>query len=389
MFKVFFASTTNQARFRSPCLRIPGTVALSATLFLSPVQIFAQDEDTVESLQAKIASMEKQFAAVTKDRDSLYDQLSSTIDEVEALEKKAAVIDTGRSHIREQYYALSEKSSAQEEETNRLVESSLAQIKSALQERDDALARVAASDKKTASARNGNALTRNQLINAKQDISSLKNRMDFLDIQLAKAEGDLASANSRASASENRLAFLEIQLAKAQSDLAAANSQAAAAEAIVASAPPVDWADTLSGSLAAQYSGLKDVEVTALPGNRVAVRIGNNGLFGSGASRLSGDGGRLLSRIGDALKGQTDARILVLGHTDNIPVGANSSYVDNTDLSNRRALEAMRYLGDAVGIPFDRLSSTGLADNYPVASNDTAEGRALNRRIELELSPLR
>ena len=126
-----------------------------------------------------------------------------------------------------------------------------------------------------------------------------------------------------------------------------------------------------------------------MPGNRVAVSIGNNGLFGIGASRLSGAGGRLLSRIGDALKDQTDARILVLGHTDNIPVGVNSSYVDNTDLSNRRALEAMRHLGDAVGIPFDRLSSTGLADNYPVASNDTKEGRALNRRIELELSPLR
>ena len=389
MFKVIFASTPNKVRFRSPFLKVLCISSISAALFLPSLQVSAQDEDTVESLKAKIASMEKQFAAVTKDRDSLYEQLSSTIDEIEALETKNADINTGRNHIRERYFALSEKSSAQEEETNRLVQSSLAQIKSALQERDDALAKIAASDKKTASARNGNALTRNQLINAKQDISSLKNRMGFLDIQLAKAEGDLASANSRASASENRLAFLEIQLAKAQGDLAAASSQAAAAQAIVASGPPVDWADKLSSDLSAQYSGLKDVKVTALPGNRVAVSIGNNGLFGIGASRLSGAGGRLLSRIGDALKDQTDARILVLGHTDNIPVGVNSSYVDNTDLSNRRALEAMRHLGDAVGIPFDRLSSTGLADNYPVASNDTKEGRALNRRIELELSPLR
>ena len=370
MFKNSFESTANQVLFRPGVLRIYATVGIATTLLLSPLQMHAQDEDTVESLQAKIASMEKQFAAVTKDRDALYDQLSATIDEIEALESKTADIDTGRTHIREKYFALSEESSTRqandEAEMNRLVGSSLAQIKSALKERDDALASIAASDKKTASARNGNALTRNQLINAKQNISSLENRIGFLDIQLAKAEGDLAAANSRASSSENRLAFLEIQLAKSQGDLAAASSQAAAAEAIVASGPPVDWADKLSDSLSAQYSGLEDVEVSALPGNRVAVRIGNNGLFRSGASRLSGQGGRLLSRIGDALIGQTDARILVLGHTDNIPVGSDSSYVDNTDLSNRRALEAMRHLGDAVGIPFDRLSSTGLADNYPI-----------------------
>ena len=393
MFKNSFESTANQVLFRPGVLRIFATVGIATTLLLSPLQMHAQDEDTVESLQAKIASMEKQFAAVTKDRDALYDQLSATIDEIEALESKTADIDTGRTHIREKYFALSEESSTRqandEAEMNRLVGSSLAQIKSALKERDDALASIAASDKKTASARNGNALTRNQLINAKQNISSLENRIGFLEIQLAKAEGDLAAANSRASSSENRLAFLEIQLAKSQGDLAAASSQAAAAEAIVASGPPVDWADKLSDSLSAQYSGLKDVEVSALPGNRVAVRIGNSGLFRSGASRLSGQGGRLLSRIGDALIGQTDTRILVLGHTDNIPVGSDSSYVDNTDLSNRRALEAMRHLGDAVGIPFDRLSSTGLADNYPIASNDTSEGRSQNRRIELELSPLR
>ena len=300
MFKNSFESTANQVLFRPGVLRIFATVGIATTLLLSPLQTHAQDEDTVESLQAKIATMEKQFAAVSKDRDSLYDQLSATIDEIEALESKTADIDTGRAHIRQQYFALSEESSTRqandEAEMNRLVDSSLAQIKSALKERDEALASIAASEKKTASARNGNALTRNQLINAKQNNSSLKNRIGFLDIQLAKAEGDLAAANSRASSSENRLAFLdiqlakaegdlaaansrasssenrlaflEIQLAKAQGDLAAASSQAAAAEAIVASGPPVDWADKLSDSLSAQYSGLKDVEVSALPGNR-------------------------------------------------------------------------------------------------------------------------
>ena len=123
MFKVIFASTPNKVRFRSPFLKVLCISSISAALFLPSLQVSAQDEDTVESLKAKIASMEKQFAAVTKDRDSLYEQLSSTIDEIEALETKNADINTGRNHIRERYFALSEKSSAQEEETNRLVQS--------------------------------------------------------------------------------------------------------------------------------------------------------------------------------------------------------------------------------------------------------------------------
>ena len=148
------------------------------------------------------------------------------------------------------------------------------------------------------------------------------------------------------------------------------------------------WANRMSAELADRYRGIEGVTVSELPGNRVGIRIGNAGLFGTGASRLSEGGRQLLSKLGAALRQQNDARLLVLGHTDNIPVGNNSAYVDNTDLSNKRALAAMNYLGERVGISFNRMSSTGLADNYPIASNKSAEGRAQNRRIEMELSPL-
>lgn len=428
-------------------LRLHAATTFFIACTLTPVGVMADGHETVDSLKAQLAGLEKKFGAVTKDRDALYDQLLAAIEEIEGLETKVADVSTGRDHIREQYFALTESSSQREAdlqaeieseqdtgdflgdriqalladskkasaaaaaeqekasaETDLVAETSLAQIQNALKQRDAALA-------SSASAKNGRQLTRNQLVAAKEESSKLRNQLSFLNIQLAKAENDASSSQKNATNLENKLSFANIRLARAETDFVSvqdqlgsvqnqlnfSNIQLAKSEGDLAAlqsksdsytGPAPDWANQLSGSLSSLYRGLDDVEVSELPGNRVAIRIGNNGLFGSGAAILSAGGKNLLSRLGDALLAQTDARILVLGHTDDVPVGSNSSYVDNTDLSNRRALQAMRHLGDVVGLSFERLSSTGLADNYPIASNDTVEGRALNRRIELELSPI-
>jgi len=199
-------------------------------------------------------------------------------------------------------------------------------------------------------------------------VGSLTNQVGFLRIQLAKAEGDLAS--------------------KMANNSGQAGKQTKADESAGSAGVDAAWANNVSKTLAASYRSLGAVSVSELPGNRVSIRIGNAGLFETGASALSSQGQNLLSKLGQALRDQADARILILGHTDDIPVGNTSTYVDNTDLSNRRALSAMKYLGERVGITFSRMSSTGLAENYPIASNETAAGRAKNRRIELELTPL-
>ncbi len=403
----------------------------------------AQDEETMDSLKAQIASMEKKFGAVTKDRDALYDQLLQTIEDLEAAEGKTKVVARGRAHVLEKFneqraaaaareaellaeiesleedgdfmservqtlFAETKSKSADLEaqqaklsaESDELARVALVQIQSALAERDAAreelasaqgqsaklendlqstingrdyiegllkkekdsgASKLAAAESKAMSASNGRALTRKQLIAAKDEIEALKNQLNFSQIQLAKLEGELATAK-------------------------AMNSEKEAAQA--AAAVNAAWANEISAQLGDRYRGISGVSVSELPGNRVGIRIGNAGLFSTGASQLTDTGRNLLSQIGEALLQQTDARVLVLGHTDNVPVGNNSSYVDNTDLSNRRALAAMKHLGDSSGISFDRMSSTGLADNYPIATNSTREGRAQNRRIELELSPL-
>lgn len=79
-----------------------------------------------------------------------------------------------------------------------------------------------------------------------------------------------------------------------------------------------------------------------------------------------------------------NSRILIEGHTDNIPTGKSGS--DNMDLSLRRA-KAIANILVLHGIPKDRISVTGYGDTQPITSNNTEEGRAKNRRVEVKLLP--
>jgi chemotaxis protein MotB len=75
-------------------------------------------------------------------------------------------------------------------------------------------------------------------------------------------------------------------------------------------------------------------------------------------------------------------RIRIEGHTDNVPIH-NPRFDSNWDLSTARATEIIKVFISEYGITPDRLSAAGYGEYYPVASNDTAAGRAMNRRVDL------
>lgn len=79
-----------------------------------------------------------------------------------------------------------------------------------------------------------------------------------------------------------------------------------------------------------------------------------------------------------------DNRVLIEGHTDNVPTGKPGT--DNMDLSLRRAKTIANILV-LHGIPKNRISASGYGDTRPISSNTTEEGRAKNRRVEVKLMP--
>ena len=111
-------------------------------------------------------------------------------------------------------------------------------------------------------------------------------------------------------------------------------------------------------------------------------------LFPSGGFQLSPAGqSELATNIAPKLRNLQNAKVVVYGYTDNLPVGAplkRAGIENNIDLSSRRADNVVAYM-TSQGVDPNIISAKGFGDTHPVAGNDTRDGRAKNRRIEIVL----
>ena len=118
---------------------------------------------------------------------------------------------------------------------------------------------------------------------------------------------------------------------------------------------------------------------------RMVVELSENILFDSGRADLKKEGAAALTEVAGVLASIPDREFQIAGHTDNVPI-KSARFPSNWELSTARAVTVARYLGSK-GVPSNRLSAAGYAETQPVSSNDTPEGRAQNRRIEIVLMP--
>ena len=140
----------------------------------------------------------------------------------------------------------------------------------------------------------------------------------------------------------------------------------------------------------AQYRDIRDnlseaiennsVEVIR-EGDKIIVRLASKGSFKSGVAELQPGFGLLLNDVGAAIA-DVDGLITIEGHTDNVPVGFSMRFRTNWDLSAARSGAVADYLLDEYTFN-SGLMVTGLASTRPLMTNNTAEGRARNRRIEI------
>lgn len=117
-------------------------------------------------------------------------------------------------------------------------------------------------------------------------------------------------------------------------------------------------------------------------GEIIIVRLAEQGSFTSGAATLQPGFGKLLDKVGVSLKG-AEGLITIEGHTDNVPVAFSERFRSNWDLSAARSAAVADYLLDSASLEGGNVMVTGLADTKPIMPNDTKEGRAKNRRIEI------
>ena len=120
---------------------------------------------------------------------------------------------------------------------------------------------------------------------------------------------------------------------------------------------------------------------------KVYVSMENKLLFRSGSWAVGSQGRQAVEQLGKVLADNPDIAILIEGHTDNVPYKGNSQLSGNWDLSTKRATAIVNILRENLNIYPENLTAAGRGEYAPIASNDTAEGKAKNRRIEVVLTP--
>ena len=136
--------------------------------------------------------------------------------------------------------------------------------------------------------------------------------------------------------------------------------------------------------------GLSDGGIRiSLGADRVEIRLAHTVLFDSSGLDIKPAGGEILKTIAQIAKETPGLTLEVEGHTDNVPIGVRmiDRFPSNWELSTARASRIVRFLITNEGLDPSFVSAAGFADSKPVADNDTAEGRDLNRRIEIVLRP--
>lgn len=278
---------------------------------------------------------------------SKYDELQGQKD---ALEKERAQL-TGNNEMLKKQLESTEKEKKQ-------VESQLAKTESELADNQAAL--KAASEKLQS--------TSSQLENTNAELNQKAELLKFKKKELELTSQQLENASSQ-------LVEKDQQLSQTKAELEAASQYVKNTQKLYE-----DLVGELKGELAAN-----EIKIQQMKDGGINLNLSDKILFPSGSANLNEKGISVLKKVSQQLK-ENKYRVLVSGHTDNIPIRGSLTkrFPSNWELAGARAASVVRLLEDN-GLKSELLTASSYGSTKPVASNDTEEGRTLNRRIEIRL----
>lgn len=225
---------------------------------------------------------------------------------------------------------------------------------------------------------------------AKTNLDNLKGSYDALEANSSATIADNVQKNrellAQLEAKEQALEAESGRLEKLRQELEARSSRVAELESVIAAkdAAMNQLKDAISRALT-DFEG-KGLTVEQRDG-KVYVSMENKLLFESGSWAVGSQGKQAVKQLGTVLADNPEIAILIEGHTDNVPYKGNSQMSGNWDLSTKRATAIVNILRENPSINPENLTAAGRGEYAPIASNETAEGKAKNRRIEVILTP--
>ena len=211
------------------------------------------------------------------------------------------------------------------------------------------------------------------------EIASLKKQVDFLN-----------SNNSQALKQLENLSV--ISSSQAESIKKSLDNIGAKDQYIQGLQSALNRKDSLNLALVTNLKGAignlddKDINIKVDKGV-VYIDISDKLLFKSGSYDVSDRAKEVLGKVALVLKNQPDIEFMVEGHTDNVPYKGNGLLNDNWDLSVKRATSVIRILQNQYGLDPSKMAAAGRSQYLPIADNNTAEGKAANRRTRIVILP--
>ncbi len=240
----------------------------------------------------------------------------------------------------------------------------------------------------------------------------LQNRMKELEAQKQQLETDLQKTTENLNATNKELDEKNNQLAKTNKELTETNEmlanknkllsntsaeleakQKALAETtqkFQATADYMKKTDKLYDDLVKELSTELDAKTIKIKEMKdgVSVNLSESILFPSGSATLNKTGQEVIIKVSEKLK-DIPHQVIVAGFTDNVPIRGSLTKIfpTNWELAGARAASVVRLL-EKQGVAKSKLTAVSYGENQPVESNDTAEGRSQNRRIEIRMRPV-
>ena len=328
--------------------------------------LLAATQAAEEDLNAQLAAALLAQEDLTGANQSLEERLAA------ALEADAREVEDARAALAE---ALAAKLAAEQDAAAQLSEAEQQAVLLA-----EARARLSEEQEISTEAQRQQALLSQQVAALRNQLGQLQTLLDDAkareaasDVQIQALGQDLNVALARAAAEERRRRVLEEEERKRLEEEAA----------------------ELQRYRSEFFGRLRDVlgvqEGVRIVGDRFV--FSSEVLFEPARAELAEEGEaelakvvEILRTVADEIPAGIDWVLQVDGHTDNVPIRNSPNFANNWELSQARALSVVLYMVEELGMPPERLSANGFGEFQPVATGDSDEARAQNRRIELKFT---
>ncbi|NKB28536.1 MAG: peptidoglycan -binding protein [Rhodobacteraceae bacterium] len=345
------------------------------------------------SLSAALAELSE-----TQDEDSGQNaeirELTNALAEEEAARlREAAAAEALRARLEDADTELTAMTLRLEEERRR-AEETLTLLAAAEAEADQSLDERTAQQRETVRQKRLLALAQERLSEEEAVSAEAKRQQQLLNAQVRELRGELNRLQGLLDLAKAEDAAAQVRIETLGADLNQALARVAAEQTKRAELEEAER-KRLERYQSEFFGQLRD-----LLGDREGVRIvgdrfvfSSEVLFDSGSADLSDEGraqiarvAQILSDVSGDIPDNIDWVVRVDGHTDNRPIVNASTYANNWELSQARALSVVLFMIGDLGFPTRRLAATGFGEFQPVAEGDSAAARAQNRRIELKLT---